>query len=89
MEEEYWRQKSRSMWLHAGDKNTSYFHKQAESCKQFKTINEIQFQGNLVKYFEGIKKEAHSYFKDLFSAPEEDPIDANCYSHDLVLKLVQ
>ena len=56
VEEEYWRQKSRSMWLQAGDKNTSYFHKQAEARKHFKTVNEIHFQGNLVKYFEGIKK---------------------------------
>ena len=89
VEEEYWRQKSRSMWLQAGDKNTRYFHKQAEARKHFKTVNEIQFQGNLVKDFEGIKKAAHSYFKDLFLAPEEDPIDANCYLLDLVPKLVQ
>ena len=58
VEEEYWRQKSRSMWLQTGDKNTNYFHKQAEARKHFKTINEIQFQGNLVKEFEGIKKAA-------------------------------
>ena len=43
----------------------------------------------MVKEFKGIKKAAHSYFKDLFSAPEEDPIDANCYPLDLVPKLVQ
>ena len=32
-EEEYWRYKSRSLWLLAGDKNTSFFHKQAEALK--------------------------------------------------------
>lgn len=32
-EENYWRQKLRSLWLEAGDKNTSYFHKQAEARK--------------------------------------------------------
>ena len=53
--EEHWRQKSRSLWMQAGDKNTSYFHKQAESRKQFKIVNEIQYQGNLVKDFEDIK----------------------------------
>ena len=89
MEEEYWRQKSRSMWLQARDKNTNYFHKQAEARKKFKTINEILFQGNLVKYFEGIKKVAHSHFKYLFLAPEEDLIDANNYPLDLVPKIVQ
>ena len=42
-EEEYWRQKSRSLWLLVGDKNTSFFHKQAEARKHFKAVNEIQY----------------------------------------------
>ena len=36
----------------------------------------------MVKYFEGIKKESHSFFK-------ENPIDENCYLLDLIPKLVQ
>jgi hypothetical protein len=40
-EEEYWRQKSRSLWLQSGDKNTNFFHKQAEGRKQFNSIKEI------------------------------------------------
>ena len=30
-EEEYWRLKSRSTWLLAGDRNTSFFHKQCRA----------------------------------------------------------
>ena len=37
-EESYWRQKSRSLWLKEGDKNTIYFHKQAEARKQYKAV---------------------------------------------------
>ena len=62
VEEEYWRQKSRTLWLASGDKNTSYFHKQAESRKNFKTVKEITHQGNLIKDFEGIKQAAFSHF---------------------------
>jgi len=57
-EEEYWRQKSRSLWLQAGDKNTRYFHQQAEAHKHFKTVNEIHFQDQEIKDFEGIKQVA-------------------------------
>ena len=32
-EEGYWQRKSRSLWLEYGEKNTTYFHKQAEARK--------------------------------------------------------
>jgi len=41
MEEEYWRVKSRRLWLHAGDQNTSFFHKQVEAHKNYNSIKEI------------------------------------------------
>jgi len=43
-EEEYWRKKSRSLWLKDGDKNTSFFHKQEEARKNYNSVKEIQFQ---------------------------------------------
>ena len=66
VEEEFWCQKSKSMWLKSGDKNTSYFHKQAESRKSYKAVNEINFRGSLIKDPEEIKKAAFLTFKDLF-----------------------
>ena len=51
VEEEYWRQKSRSMWLESGEKNMTYFHKQAEAKKNYKSISEIFYQRALVKDF--------------------------------------
>jgi hypothetical protein len=41
-EEEYWRQKSRSLWLKSGDRNTSYFHKQAQARRGYNSISEIK-----------------------------------------------
>jgi hypothetical protein len=35
-EEEHWRLKSRSLWIKAGDSNTSFFHKQAQSRRKKK-----------------------------------------------------
>ena len=75
VEEEFWRQKSRSLWLESGDKNTNYFHKQVEARKSFKAVNEINFQGTLIKDPEEIKKAAFLTFKDLFSAPEDAPLN--------------
>eukprot|EP00253_Pinus_taeda_P015500 PITA_15500 len=88
-EEELWRQKSRALWLQAGDKNTSFFHKQAEACKQFKSVKEIHHQNVVVKDFEEIKRAAHSHFKDPYSAPDEPPLDPHVYPMNLIPQCVQ
>ena len=72
-EEEYWRIKAWCLWLQAGDKNTSFFHKQAESRKNHNTIREIQFQGQTFNNFEEIKHAAHSFYKNLFIEEMEAP----------------
>ena len=88
MEEEYWREKSWNLWLLSGDKNTNYFHKQAEAHKNYNAVAEINFQGELIKEFDGIKQAAHATFKDLFTAPVEDPIDVMAYPFDLIPNLI-
>jgi hypothetical protein len=87
-EEEYWRVKSRSLWLQAGDKNTTFFHKQAEAQKNFNTVTEINSQDQIIKDFKEIKKVAHSFFKDLFIAPEADPLDLMSYPLSSVPEMV-
>ena len=67
-EEEICRQKSRILWLKAGDRNTAYFHKQAEARKHYKTIQEIHLQDHVVIDFDKIKEEATRYFSANYSA---------------------
>lgn len=62
-EEEYWRQKSRSLWLKARDRNTSSFHKQAQSRRSFNTIYEIKEDLVTHKDFTSIKGAAFSHFE--------------------------
>lgn len=42
----------------------------------------------MIKDFEEIKKVAHSFFKDLYTAPEEIPLDTNSYPLDLIPHLI-
>lgn len=46
-EETKWRLKSRQLWLQGGDKNTTYFHKQATARKLRNNVNTIlDIEGN-------------------------------------------
>jgi len=66
-EEEYWRLKSRSLWLKAGDRNSSFFHKQAQARKCFNSISEIKEENYILKDIANIKKAASDHFKNLYS----------------------
>jgi hypothetical protein len=66
-EEEYWRQNSRNLSRKARDKNTRFFHKQAEARKNYNSVKEIQFQNQTVMDFEGIKKADHLHFKGIYT----------------------
>ena len=66
-EEHYWQVKARCLWLKEGDKNTSYFHKQAEAQKNYNSIREIQFQGQTFNKIEEIKHVAHAFYSDMFT----------------------
>ena len=69
-EEDYWRQKSRSLWLKEGDRNTAYFHKQAEARKQYKTVTEVQVQNKTIEDPEGIKQATYEAFEKLYTKPK-------------------
>ena len=45
LEEVSWRQKSREVWLKEGDRNTSFFHKMANSHRRRNVINKIKING--------------------------------------------
>ena len=62
-EEEYWKLRSRSTWLRAGDRNTSFFHKQCRSRLSLNHISEINsLSGVTIKGNSQIKQVAEVHF---------------------------
>ena len=66
-EEEYWRLKSHSLSLQVGDRNTSYFHKQAQTRRKFNSIVEITLEDQSFSDLTIIKDTAHEHFKELYT----------------------
>jgi len=71
-EEEYWRLKSRSIWLKAGDRNTTYFHKQANMRRSQNHIKQLQGTNGIIRGQEQLKEAARAHFKNLFTEEEEE-----------------
>ena len=62
-EENYWRLKSRSVWLCEGDKNTRFFHRQCKGRKNRNNVTEIiSTIGECLVDHEDTKREALSNF---------------------------
>jgi exonuclease III len=88
MEENYWRQKSRSLWLKEGDRNTAYFHKQAEARKQYKAVTEVQVQNKTIADPEGIKQAAYEAFEKLYTDPKDLALDQQRYPFTVIPRLI-
>lgn len=87
-EEEYWRIKSRKLWLQAGDQNTSFLHKKTEARKNFNNIKEICHMGHTSRNFEDIKHVAYSFYKNMFTEDIRDDPDPTSYPLSEVPSLV-
>eukprot|EP00253_Pinus_taeda_P013757 PITA_13757 len=85
-EEEYWRLKSRSLWLKVGDRNSSFVHKQAQAMKCTNAISEIKDGTITHKDNTSIKKAASLHFKSLYS--EDKNLDQSSDMIDVVPSLI-
>jgi hypothetical protein len=79
-EEEYWRIKSRSLWLKAGDRNTSFFHRQYRARLSMNHIVEIKtVEGQVCKGFNQVKVAAETHFRNLYregtQSNDEEAVD--------------
>jgi hypothetical protein len=61
------------LWLQEGDKNTSFFHKQAKARQHKNTMEEIKTtSGSRIISFEEIKRAASSHFGKLYTQEGQD-----------------
>ena len=75
-EEVFWRQWSRSLWLPAGDKNTSFFHQKACQKKKKNTIEGLYDENGVWQIDEGrVSAIAERYYVDLFKAQSHTNMD--------------
>eukprot|EP00253_Pinus_taeda_P030632 PITA_30632 len=81
-EEEKWRIKSKQTWLKSGDKNTSYFHRQATVWKIKNNITAIiDNAGNQHSDQTAIKNVASAHFKELLTEIGEEELYVDLLQH--------
>ena len=85
-EEVFWRQQSRSLWLPAGDKNTSFFHQRASQRKKKNTIEGLYDENGVWQSDEGrVSAIAERYHTDLFKAQSHTNMDKVLEDFDKVV----
>ncbi|KAA3476867.1 reverse transcriptase [Gossypium australe] len=82
-DESYWEQRARINWLKLGNRNTSFFHKQATQRSKRNFIHRLQFEdGRETKESKEMEEIARLYFMKLFSAGRQ-------YNNDRILSGIE
>ena len=76
-DELFWRQRSQSIWLPAGNKNTKYFHNRASQFQRKNHISGVfDFEERWCTFDEQIAQVAESYFQELFSTAQPQNMES-------------
>ncbi len=67
IEEISWRQKSRSLWLKEGDKNTKFFHRIANSHRRKNSIGQLNVDGETITDTTEINTKIVDFYSNLFT----------------------
>lgn len=84
-EEEFWRQRSKEIWLEEVDKNTKFFHMSVKQRRAANTIFEIEeaSSSRLLKESQKIKAEGKTFFQNLLT-PQTNPYSSHICDHELL-----
>jgi len=66
-EEIAWRQRSRTLWLKEGDRNTKNFHRIANAHKRYNNIDQLEVEGEITQDTNKIEKEVIDFYQRLYT----------------------
>lgn len=69
-EEIAWRQRSRTLWLKQGDRNTKFFQRMANAHRRNNNIDQLLVEGETIEEPEAIKREITNFYTKLYSETE-------------------
>ncbi|XP_074356438.1 uncharacterized protein LOC141696155 [Apium graveolens] len=69
----FWRQRSKQLWLHSGDKNSRYFHASTSVHRRNNQMHRLKNGGGtLVEWEDGLAEHITEYYKHFFTATQSN-----------------
>ena len=92
LEETFWRQKSRALFVKEGDNNTRFFHRLANSHRRTNHISSIEVDGVLYEDSPIVQSQVVQFYQNLYKEtdvwhPTMDGLDFACIGEDERLAL--